>query len=270
MTARFYRRLGWLATLLLFCLQTAFAQSDKDFPAKPNPLKPVNDFADVLSDAEEARLSAKLQAFDDSTSNTVTIVTLTSIGDYDIADYAVQLANRWKIGRGAKDNGVIILAAIGDRKINISPGYGLEGALPDALCGRIIRNEITPAFKQGQYYQGFSQGGDAIIAATKGEYTNDDPKEQHGKSPGVPGIVILVVIVYIIIWIISKMGGGGGNYMSGRGSRRWGSAGPIIWGGLGGFGGGSSGGGWGGGSSGGSFGGGGGGSFGGGGASGSW
>jgi uncharacterized protein len=145
--------------------------------------------------------------------------------------------------------------------VNISTGYGLEGALPDIITGRIIRHEITPAFREGNYYKGFDKASDAIIAATKGEYKADDKGDKKDFSVGA--VVALIAIIYFVLWIISKIGGGGGNYMSGRGYRQWGGS---YWGG--GFGGG--GGGWGGGSSGGGFGGFGGGSFGGGGSSGSW
>lgn len=249
-------------------LSVSVYAGDKDFPAKPNPPRLVNDYAHMLTDAQAAELEAKLVDYDKTSSTQVTVVTVKSLGSYEISEYAVELGNRWQVGRKGKDNGVLVLASLDEHKLNISTGYGLEGALPDAMCGRIIRNEMVPAFKQGNYYEGFVRGVDGIIAATKGEYTAD---KEDGKGEKLPAwaIILLIVIVYIVLWIMSKFrGGGGGSYMSGRGHRGWG-AGPFIGGG---FMGGSLGGGWGGGSSGGSggFGGFGGGSFGGGGASGSW
>lgn len=240
--------------------------SDGDFPVKPNPPRLVNDFAGMLSPEEANQLEAKLLQYEQTSSTQITIVTVKSIGLYEVAQYAIELGNRWGVGQKGKDNGVLILASKDDRKINISTGYGLEGVLPDAMCGRIIRNKIVPAFKGGSFYAGFDKAADAIILATKGEYTAE-PKESKGGKPGILAIVILIVIVYIILWIISKIGGGGGSYMSGRGYRGW-SSGPWVGGGWGGSSGGSS---WGGGSSSsGGFGGFGGGSFGGGGASGDW
>jgi uncharacterized protein len=259
-----------LLLLPLLCLGfSLLAQQDKDFPAKPNPLRPVNDFAHVLTAEEVSTLGAKIAAFDRQTSTTIIIVTLTSIGDYDVAQYNTELGNRWGIGREQKNNGVVVLAAIKEHRINISVGRGLEGALPDAIAGRIIRNEMSPAFKGGNYGEGFSRAIDAIIAATKGEYTADPQEEDTGRGRGRSIGIIIAVIV--ILWILSRRGGGGGgSYMSGRGRSSW--LPPVIfWGGGGGFGGGGGGfGGGGGGFGGGDFGGAGGGSFGGGGASGSW
>ncbi len=253
---------------LLVVSLPVLAQSDKDFPAKPSPARLVNDLAGAMSPGEQAQLEQKLVDFDKTTSTQITIVTIKNLGGYEIAQYAVELGNRWGVGRKGKDNGVLVLASLDDRKVNISTGYGLEGALTDATSGRIIRNEIVPQFKKGNYYEGFSRAADAIIAATKGEYTNEEGDADRGDGKG--GFPIgLIIFIVIILWLASRGGGGrgGGGYMSRRGYRGWG--GPFIGGG---FGGGSfGGGGWssGGGSSGG-FGGFGGGSFGGGGASGSW
>lgn len=255
---------------VVFLLLSAFwaAASDKDFPPIPQPPRLVNDLAGTMSSEQVQQLEEKLLNFDKATSTQITIVTIRNLGGYEVAQYAVELANRWGIGRKSKDNGVLIFAAIEDRKVNISTGYGLEGALTDAMCGRIIRNEIIPAFKTGDYYQGFNKGADAVIAATKGEYTADPAGE---KKPSVTAMVILLVFVILfILWLMGKSGGGGGgSYMSGRG---FSGLGPFIGGALGsGLGGGHRGGGFGGGGfGGGGFGGFGGGGFGGGGASGSW
>jgi len=243
----------FLGILLLSVLQfTAFA-GDKDFPAKPNPPALVNDMAHVLTAEQVGLLEQKLEEYNRTSSTEITIVTINDLGDYDISDYATQLGNKWGVGKQGKFNGVMVLAAISNHKINISPARGLEGALPDITCGRIIRNEIVPAFRQQNYYEGFTKAADAIIAATKGEYKADDTDK---KRLPLWSIVLLISGVYFVLWIISKIrGGGGGSYMSGGG-----------FGGFygGGFGGGSSGGG-------GGFGGfGGGGGFSGGGASGSW
>jgi len=256
-----------LCILLAFVHSFAFAQNDTDFPPLPSPPRLVNDLAHTMSADQVQQLEQKLVDFDKTTSTQISIVTIKNLGGFDVAQYAVELANRWKIGRAAKNNGVLVLAAIDDRKINISTGYGLEGALTDAQCGRIIRNEITPEFRNGNYFEGFNKGADAIIKATKGEYTAE-PEQDNELSFGT--IIAIFIIVFVIIIIIGAIGGGGnggGGYMSGRGSR-WGGG---YWGGGLGSGWGSSGGSsWGGGSSGGGFGGFGGGGFGGGGASGSW
>lgn len=266
---RFKSSIRVVFALLLSVLSFTYTWAgDGDFPPKPNPPKLVNDLAGMMTQADAAQLEAKLLEYEKTSSTQITVVTVKSIGLYDVAEYAIELGNRWGVGQKGKDNGVLILASRDDRKINISVGYGLEGALTDAMCGRIIRNEIVPYFKSADYYGGFAKAADAIILATKGEYTADDKPAKGGK-PGTLVIILLIVLVYVILWIISKIGGGGGgSYMSGRGYRGWGNSG---WGGF--TGSGLGGGSWGGGgrsSGGGGFGGFGGGSFGGGGASGSW
>jgi uncharacterized protein len=251
-------------TFLAFCVlisvfSVSFAQ---DFPEKPTRL--VNDYTNTLSPDQVAHLEQKLVAFDDSTSTQIAVVLINSLGGYDVSDYAVRLAEKWGIGREKKNNGVLLLAAIGDRKVTIQTGYGVEGALPDAIAKRIIEREIKPNFKQGNYFQGIEEGTDAIISYTKGEYKNDAPRQQKG-SRFPAGIIILIIIIVIII-LSRKGGGGGGRVIGGRGG-----ADLFWWTLMSGMGGRSSGGGFGGGSGGGGgFGGFGGGSFGGGGASGDW
>ncbi len=253
-----------MVTLCLFAGLHAFAE-DKIFPDRPNPPRLVNDFAGMMSQDEQLELEVKLQEFERLTSNQITIVTITSLGSYDVADYATRLGKAWGVGKSGKNNGVVVLASMQEHKINISTGKGLEGALTDLQCGRIIRNEMVPLFKKGFYYQGFAKGADAIIAVTKGEYKADH--EGKGKRLPLTAVIIIIVVIIFIIKIFRGGGGrGGGNYMSGRGFSDIATGmllGNMLGGGRGG------GGSWGGGSGGG-FGGFGGGDFGGGGASGSW
>jgi uncharacterized protein len=250
-----------VAFLLALTCGSLFAQ---DLPAKPDKL--VNDYTGTLSASQLQQLESKLVAFDDSSSTQIAIAIVKSVGEYDINEYTLMLGRKWGVGGNKKNNGVMIVVALGDRKISIQTGYGIEGALPDAYTNRIIENDIKPAFKAGDYFAGLDAGTNSIIKLVKGEYQNENPrarKEENGSA-----IPILVIIVVIIILIIKRggRGGGGSQVMGGRGV-----ADALFWsmlfsgggrGGGGGFGGGSSGGG--------GFGGFGGGSFGGGGSSGSW
>jgi uncharacterized protein len=158
---------------------------------------------------------------------------------------------------------VLLFIAIDDRKLRIEVGYGLEGALPDALSGQIIRKEITPYFKQGKYYDGINAGVDAIIKATKGEYTQDKQTSKDNKNIGIGfcGLPILVIVIFIffgfffIISILRRIFGWKGGGRSGWwNSGGWGSGSGWSSGSGSGFSGFSGGGG----------------SFGGGGSSGSW
>lgn len=263
MTGKLIKYIHGLAIVLILLLRgTVSFGEDKIYPDRPNPPRLVNDLAGMMSSAEQAQLEQKLVEFEQTTSTQITIVTITSLGDHDVSDYAINLGKRWGVGKSGKNNGVVVLASLQDRKMNISSGKGLEGALTDLMCGRIIRNEMVPSFKSGYYYQGFSKAADAIIAVTKGEYKAD--KSEKNKHIPLSAIVILIMFIFFILKMF-RGGGGGGNYMSRRGSSGFGTGfllGNML--GSGGWGGGS-----GGGDSGG-FGGFGGGDFGGGGASGSW
>ena len=264
-----------LCLVILFISSFLYAQN---IPQRPNPPHLVNDLAGVLSPEQEQILEDKLVALDDSTSNQIAIVLIKSLDDYPIEDYSLKILRGWGIGSKKNNNGVLILASIDDHKVRIETGYGLEGAIPDITADNIIENDIVPAFKQENFYQGLNAATDDLIKAAAGEYhdvrqTSDD--NTGGKGGGsLLGIIIIIIIILIVI----RRGGGGkgGGMMSRRG---YGGLGPFILGNMlgnslgggsrGGWGN-SGGGGWSGGGGGGGFGGFGGGGGGGGGASGSW
>lgn len=227
-------------------------------PERPVPPKLVNDYTQTLSAAQIANLERKLVAFDDTTSNQIAVVIVPSVGDYDINEYALTLGRKWGVGGKEKNNGVVLLIALGDRKLSIQTGYGLEGALPDVYTRRIIEYNIKPFFKEANYYGGIDSGTDAIISLIKGEYKNDKARHKNKGNKAGAGLVVLIIIIIIMI-ILRKGGGsgGGGQIIGGRGASD-----ALFWGML--LGGASRG------SGGGGFGGFGGGSFGGGGSSGSW
>lgn len=260
-----YFKITMISALLLAGLVKA-----QDFPATPSKL--VNDYTNTLSASDVERLERKLVAFDDSTSTQIAVVVMQSTGQYDIADYGVRLAQRWGIGGKERNNGILLLVALGDRAVTIQTGYGVEGAVPDAIAYRIIENEIKPAFRQSDYFTGIDRATDALIAYTKGEY-KAPPRKERGDGGGVGSLLFIVIIVVVVIALFGRGGGGGGGrVMGGRGTS------DLLWWTLlsgmgrggrgGGFGGGFGGGS--GGFGGGGFGGFGGGGFGGGGASGRW
>ena len=236
-------------------------------PDKPNPPRLVNDFVGILSSTERSQLEQKLRAYNDSTSTQITIVIVKTTEPYPIGDFAFQVGRKWGIGQKGENNGLVLAWATETRKIYIATGYGLEGAIPDAIAKRIISNIIVPAFKQEQYYQGLDEATTEIIQRASGEY-KADPNANAGSDDGGSTFIFVFVFALIIIFIISRRNNGGG----GGGNRSRGGWGPIFfptstysgWGNSGG-------GGWsGGGGGGGGFGGFGGGSFGGGGAGGSY
>ena len=247
----------------------SFFASAQNIPSRPNPPRLVNDFAGVLSPSEVQQLEQQLVAYDDSTSNQIAIVTVKTLDDYPIEEYALKILRDWGVGNKKTNNGIVILAAIDDHKVRIEVGYGLEGAIPDITANHIIENDIVPNFRSGDYYEGFSKAANSIIKAAAGEYKAPEGyRSKKGSRGGAPiGLIIFIIIMVIIF---AGRGGGGGGFMSRRGS---GWLGPFLLGSMLGrsssdWGGG--GGGWSGGGGGGGFGGFGGGSGGGGGASGSW
>lgn len=234
--------------LFLLLISASYAQ-----PEVPQLKYWANDFTGTLSSNQLSTLNNELKTFQDTTSNQVVFLMIPALNNYPLDYYSMDVAEKNKIGTKGHDNGVLFLVVKNDRKMRIEVGYGLEGALPDALASSIIRNVIRPQFRSGNYYKGVKAGLDAIISAVKGEYTAIKKPDREKKK--TPISTILMIIFFIVIFFL-------------RGGRRGGLGSLILLGGMGGFGGfGGSGG-----RGGGSFGGfsGGGGSFGGGGASGGW
>lgn len=262
--------------LLLCSTQLLFAQ----FPDPPNPPRLVNDLAGVLNKSENRNLEQQLLQLNNQTSNELTIVSVKNLQGYDANQYASELGDRWGVGKAKTQNGVLILISIEDKKMAIAVGRGLEGAITDLRAGRIIREIMVPAFKQGDYYGGLSSASTVLGEMMTGEY-NEQINGEENKSHAAP-LIIFVLLFLALIFIFAGKGGGGDQNNHGKGphSRNPNNpSGDILTGillgsllgggrGRGGFGGGFGGGGFGGGSGG--FGGFGGGGFGGGGASGSW
>lgn len=236
----------------------------------PAPEHYFNDYAHVVSPGTASRLNQELEDFEKQTSSQIVVAVYPKMqSDSSIEDYTVRVARAWKVGQKVKNNGAALFVFVQDHKLFIQVGYGLEGALPDALAKQIIDNEITPRFKQGDFDGGLTAGVAAMMAATKGEYKGTGRtvnESNNGSNRGGGSFLARHWLLFLIIFFIFI-------FSSSRGRR------PGFWsgwvlgsGGFGGWGGGG-GGGWSGGGGGGGDGGGfsgGGGSFGGGGAGGSW
>lgn len=263
-----------------FCLILAlligvvgFAQK---IPARPNPPRLVNDFADILSNKEENALERKLVAYSDSTSTQICVVTVLSLNGTTSDDFAYQIGEKWGVGT-KNNNGVVILVKpktadeLGD--VSIQVGYGMEPYVTDAVNYGIRTKEMIPAFKEGDYYRGIDNAVNAIIGLASGAYKSD---RYTGNSDDdfVGVMVVFFALVFVILLISASRKGGnkGGNGSSGRRMGFWeglflgsmmsrgGRSNGSSWGG----------GSWGGGHSSGGFGGFGGGHFGGGGGSSKW
>ena len=252
----------FFSIFFIFWAFAAKSQIDTVVPPKPAIPRLVNDFTNTLSQEEINALENKLVAYDDTSSNQIAVVIISSTGNYSVEEVALQILRRWGVGNKGNNNGVVLLVAKDDRRVRIETGYGLEGAIPDITAKSIIDNFITPRFKEGNFYQGIDDGTNEIIKAAAGEYKAPKGYKNRNKDySGLIGAIILILIIIIILGGIFP--GAGGTYVSRGGFGGW-RGGGWSGGGWSGGGGGWSGGG------GGGFGGFGGGSGGGGGASGGW
>jgi uncharacterized protein len=228
----------------------------------PPPAAYFNDYASLVSAADAGRLDAKLRRFAEETSSQVVVAVFPSLPSASLEDFTVRVAESWRVGRKDWDNGAVFFVFVGDRKLRIETGYGLEGALPDQLAARILDEQVRPRFRAGDWAGGLEAGIEGILAATRGEYKA--PPKPKPQLPIVPILtIVLIVLVLLSLAQASRRAHAGRTY----GSRGWRGSGGS-WGSDSSWG---SGGGWssGGGGGGGGFSGGGG-SFGGGGASSSW
>ncbi len=139
----------------------------------------INDYARLLSPEATTMLEQKLAAFEREKSTQVVVLTVPSLQGDDIDQFAIRVADQWKIGQKGKDNGVILILAQAERKVRIEVGMGLQGVLPDITAGRIIRDVMRPYLRGGDYDRGVDAGVEAIMAATKGEFTATPGEQAH-------------------------------------------------------------------------------------------
>jgi uncharacterized protein len=166
----------------------------------------VRDNAEVLSHETLAELEAMLNAHEDSTSNQIAILIIKSLEGKVLEQYALQVAHdELQLGSKKNDNGVLLLIAIDDHKMRIEVGKGLEGALTDALCSRIIRNEIAPAFRQDNYDEGVMAGTRAIIKAIKGEYTAEAGDIDTAHELDMTERIVIGIFLFIVLGIFTTM-----------------------------------------------------------------
>jgi uncharacterized protein len=244
----------WILLVLAFCLRT-FANE----VIPPAPAQYFNDYAQVVSSATASQLNQTLEDFERQSSELILVAIFPTMqSDSSIEDYTVRVARAWKVGQKDRNNGAVLFVFVQDHKMFLQVGYGLESVLPDALCKRIIDEQISPRFKAGDFDGGLTAGVQSILAATKGEYKGtgatvaDSQTLHHSIAPFFNfGLVVLIVIMIIfsrgsgmfLPWLLlsssgSSRGWGGGGFSGG------GFSGGGFSGGGGSFGGGGAGGSW--------------------------
>ncbi len=230
-------RFRWAKQLLLLALfLTGSMIQAQEIPNPASPARLVNDFAGIFNRMELNKLESMLVAYDDSTSTQITVVTVSSLGGMEIADYANRLFEKWGLGQKDKNNGLLILLAIEEREVRIEVGYGLEDRITDALSRRIIEQDMVPRFRQGDYAGGIYAASKRVIEVLEGAYQADGKEGE----PAGGNLVFAVLLIILIIVVVSARNGGGNNY---TGKGRSGYQPPFFFPmGGGGFGGGFSGG----------------------------
>ncbi|MBE3575594.1 MAG: TPM domain-containing protein [Firmicutes bacterium] len=247
---------------LLSAVPEAAAASAGAGPVFPQPVGYVTDQAGVLSPAARASLEEDLARFEKSSGIQLAVVTVKSVAPLDSKMYAVQLFSAWGIGKKGKDNGVLLLLAQQERRVEIEVGYGLEPVLTDGRAGEILDRYVVPALRRGDYDAGLAEGARAIMRVLQGQPGGapEGQRQASGSGSGVAGWALLVLFLCFVLAIAlggwgSSGGGGSGSLRGGRRPGRTGWPGmPGPWGGgrfggpggkdgFGGFGGGSSGGG---------------------------
>jgi len=204
----------------------------------------VTDQAGVLSASQKASLENHLFAYQRGSGNAIAVVILRDLDGGDVDDAANRILEKNGIGQKGKDNGVLILVALQERRMRIEVGYGLEGALTDAIAKRIVEADMAPAFRQGRYYEGIAAAVTRIEKILGGD-SSAVPLSRSGKAPSFL-IVLFIIAIFILFCLFGGRGHGRsrGIYIGGGGfGGGFGGGGFSGGGGFGGFGGGSSGGG---------------------------
>lgn len=253
-------------------LQAVPAIASEDcLPASRNQL--VHDYANVLSQNQVADLEQKLVSFSRETSNQLVVIITNELCNYEPMEFATEIGHKWGVGQKEFDNGVVLLVSPEQRETFIAVGYGLEGAIPDAIARRIVDQELLPHFRNDDYYGGISAATTVLMQLAQGEINAADYGESKGDNP-VGAIILIFIIIFLVAFLgpvasaakyssvnnvafwtalmlmmssRSSHGGMFGNFSSGSGSfgRGFGGGGGGFGGfGGGGFGGGGAGGSW--------------------------
>lgn len=176
----------------------------------------VNDQAGILAPATVAQLENSLSLFEQEQSTQIVVLTIPSLAGDSLEEFSLKVAETWQIGQKSKDNGALLLIARDERKIRIEVGYGLEGSLTDLVSGRIIRDVITPQFRNGNFDQGVINGTAAMMAAVKGEFTADQPATGQGDNNIDPGDLLMPFLIVMFFagrifgrhkWVTATIGG---------------------------------------------------------------
>jgi uncharacterized protein len=215
------RRLA-LALLVLCAAGLAIAQV-----VVPVLRSPVTDLTGTLSQSQIAQLESRLREFESRKGSQIAVLLVPTTAPESLEQYAIRVAETWKLGRKGVDDGVLLLVAKDDRGVRIEVGYGLEGAIPDVLANRITDQVIVPKFREGDFFGGLSAAIDRLIALAEGESLPEAERRAQG-GRGASGLgsafPLLLMLVIFGSGIFRRLfGSAGGAVVTG------GVAGAIVW-----------------------------------------
>lgn len=194
--------------LTIFFLSASVQASSQNFDFLPSqPTGMVNDYADMLTPNEENILERKLRTYRDSTSNVIVIATIESLEGNSRDEIATELFSNWRMWEGDRYNGVLILISKTDRELKIEVGYGLEGAIPDAMANRIVQDILIPNLQNGSVYAGLDDATSTLIELASGEFEGIGKKyDRSSNNTSDFPIDVFIIIGIIIIYLVSKGG----------------------------------------------------------------
>ena len=204
----------------LFVIGATYAQ---DIPERPDPPRLVNDLANVMSSDEVLQFEAELEDFARQTSNQIVVVTVPDLAGTDIADYSFKLGEKWGVGQKDKDNGIVIIfkpkTETEKGQVFVAIGYGLEGAIPDAIANRdVVDREMIPRFKEGDIYGGLRAGTAVLMKLAAGEFSAQQYHQQASGSEGGGGGAIIFIVIAFVAVIMSVLRGRSRRFYSGGSS----------------------------------------------------
>lgn len=232
----------------------AFRVPDTNFPTGWIPQRTmhmVNDYTGILTTEQRNALERRLLDCEDSSGVQILLLVTPDLGGDEIAHFTQRVWENWGIGDKKLNNGLVMVVKPKNSTnghVRIQTGYGLEGALPDAFCGRIIEDLMIPCFQENDYYGGIDSALDIIIPVCRGEYNYDQYREDHEDGGVAVALIIVIGLAVLMIWLSrnSHSSGNGSSYNGGYGGPffgGWYGGGFQGGGGFHGWGGGSSGGG---------------------------
>lgn len=192
----------WMARLLLLVaplLPTPSTAAAQELAAIPSLRSRVTDLTATLDASQASALESKLAALEDETGTQIAVLIVPTVRPETIEQYALRVAESWRLGREDVDDGALLIVALEDREVRIEVGYGLEGALTDATSNRIIDEAIVPHFRAGDMYGGVAAGVDRMIAVARGE---ELPPAERGPVEGPGGLMPFLFVAFFVVMAV--------------------------------------------------------------------